>query len=198
MSPRSAWIGVAATFVASPLPYYTFRRPLMAHSGELLSLALFAWSSVLFFKNRGAWRAFAAGFLFALAACIRYPNTFVALGWLVGLYFSTPSKQKISGREWFFFLFGISGPVLFHLIAWKLSLGTWVPTRGIYSLHPGDTMHYFSLNPKTLSLFGAVLVGPGWGLLWMETPVVLALWSLKDRSPWSPLLRWAFFGLLPL
>src|SRR5205814_5187660 len=80
-------VGALIVFLASPLPYYTFRRPLMAHSAEFFALSLLALFSLRFMQKRQALDAVMAGLATALAVGVRYPDVFIVTAWWLGLLY---------------------------------------------------------------------------------------------------------------
>jgi hypothetical protein len=199
--PRASLAAAFVLLIGTPLFYFTFRRPMMAHSAEIFTLGLFMWTSLRFVDAPNRLSAFWMGLTAGLAAIVRYPNVFIICAWLAGLAFThrevvrrlTPGIVAAS-------LAGAFIPYAVLLVTWKISWGTWLPHRGTYSMKPSHLGLLLSIRPVTLYRLWLRIAGPGWGLVWTETPFLLALWMTirAARNEQNSLMRWTALGIIPL
>jgi len=196
----SALAGTLLLFLSTPILYYTFRRPLMAHSAELFSLALFAYCSLRFSRQKTRFSALMTGTTGAVAVGVRYPNIFMVGSWFLMLLSMNESKTVVRRDTAMFVLIGGFFPVLAQLFIWKATLGTWTNHNGAYSFEPAHLTAQLAVSGNTLRTIAQFCLGKGWGLVWMETPIILAAWmTIRGGFPHARSLRILFLtGVLPL
>jgi hypothetical protein len=196
---REALIGTLATFISSPLPYYTFRRPLMSHSAEIFSLGAFVWLSRMALSSTALWAPFLAGISMAIAIGVRYPNVFVIGSWILVLAFSGAQPIPFRPRWWLSMIIGFLIPIILQFLVWKDVQGVWLPSAGVYSMQSSSLLHHLIIGKATFAHLWQIAVGSGWGLLWLETPLVFAIWaSIEARGRAGQSLRLLFLGCIPL
>ncbi len=201
--PREAFLATIIGFWSGPLMFFTFRRPLMAHSAEFVLLAASAWLFHSYFTAPRRGKAFGAGILFMFSVLARYPNAAMMGALALGLAWQTQGWKQLR-RDALVIGAGMLLPLAIQVAAWHAINGTFSPPSvggggsGQYAFTPDALRHNLGLSGWTLGQFGRILWGRDWGLLWAEPAVFAALLAAFIRPvPWGKLRLCLGVALFP-
>lgn len=167
-------------FTSTSLPYYTFIRNRMSHSGDVLICSLFFLMYVLFLKNKDRPYAFFAfwGLIAGLIMVFRYTHiAYLLIPFIVFVEAFLPGKMNFSLRKKIRVGLLLGG-VSFALVVMP-QLTIWKKLHGYFS--PMSIMQVV-IEPTFSSVFnsmGNLFGGAEWGFLFAE-----------------PLWLFGFFGIL--
>lgn len=184
---------------STPLMYYTWRRPLMAHSGEFLTLAATACWSAEYFSRPRKWMGFLLGLTAALAVGVRYPNLFVSAAIVLGFYLHERPLWRESWASHLYVAAGAAVPLAVQLAIYLHLHGVNPVTQGPYAAGSGLYSELLRMSNDTFHRIVHIFTGRDWGLLWMETPLLLVLpFTVLNPRPFGLLRACLLLALLPL
>ena len=176
-SEKASLIATITLFLSTPLPYYTFIRQRMSHSGEFLLMVLFIYSWVLYrSKCKNALGSLLLGISAGMLCSIRL-NTgmFLLIPFLDflihairGIYERKFSELKLLGRNVLLMVIAYAIVVLPQLVAWATILGKPLPPTSHVS---------FTLSNIFQNIL-YVLVGKDWGVFITEPVWIFGLIGL--------------------
>ena len=175
----AATLGALAAWLASPLVFYMYSHPAMAHAADAFAnaLAFAAWFGVCRDPRPRNWLLMGASI--GLAALVRTQNVLIGLVPGVWLLAQAPAAFRSGeGRAWLQSVaaFGLGALIAFapQMIAWRVVYGSWI-----------------ELNPYAYTQDAGHFTG---------TFQILPVLFSTDRGlfVWSPVLLFAMAGLAPL
>jgi hypothetical protein len=170
----SVWRGLVLLLFATPLVYYIYMNPTMAHATAFFSVALWLYLWDARDPRLRAREAIALGGAAALAFLVRYPNVLVLFGALVDWprwKLERPPAMSFKHwlRYWLIAAVAFWICILPQLLVWRLLYGRWI-------LHPYPDADRVSF-PTALD-FWLLLFGDRRGLFNWHPILLLALLGL--------------------
>jgi len=184
-SEKSSLIATIVLFLSTPLPYYTFIRQRMSHSGEFLVIALFIYSWILY---RGKYKNALGSLLLGISAgmlCIIRLNTgmFLLIPLLDFLiqaikYFYERKFDllKLMGRNILLIFIACMVVIVPQLVVWGTILGEPFPPTSHVSFNLSNIFQGIEY----------VFVGKDWGVfitepVWIFGLIGLALFIKREK-----------------
>jgi hypothetical protein len=190
----STWSVLLAGF-SSPLLYYLFRRPLMAHSAEFFSLSASAYAVSGLAPTAPRPRVVLAGLFTGLLFLCRWndaPYVAAFLFWgLWNLRLSGTSVWRPNVRQVLFA--GTAGlAACLQLVVWKTLTGSFYPGPAMFDLGIVKSSVLFAAFPWTLRHLADLFFGKDWGVFllapFLLLVVVLSLGHALGRPRLVPRL----------
>ncbi len=178
VSSEASFWAVFLMTLSSPLPYYLFRRPIMAHSAEFFSLSAALYGAALLkWDSRPlpiVLAGISCGFIF-LSRWLDFPYVIaISLYAFAALRRPTDPVYRIP-RAPLLYAAAVTATAGVQLIFWQMLTGDWNP--GLGKLHPGaagDSL-LFTVHPWVLKHLTHIFIGPDWGILRLSPAIVLTL-----------------------
>ena len=170
---RNAFMAVIFLWFASPLPYYMYLVPSMAHTLSFFTVALYLYLWVIWRNKGNPWVFVSIGLVAGLSTLVRWQNAVMLIPPLLDYFI----LKKENTNKWVP-LYLLSGVVAFlpQMIVWKIVYGS-------FFLIPmgGDTMNWY--HPAILQvLFSSRHGFFFWHPLFIFSLLGLILFYKKDRS----------------
>jgi len=202
-SEKASLIATITLFLATPLPYYTFIRQRMSHSGEFLVIALFIYSWILY---RGKYKNVLGSLLLGISAgmlCIVRRNTgvFLLIPFLDFLiqaikefYQRKFDTLKLMGRNTLLMIIAGLIVVLPQLITWDTISGKLFPALTVSSYSP-------PFSAPSYREFIYILLGKDWGIFitepaWIFGIIGLALFIKREKRMGILFSLWLLIALI--
>jgi hypothetical protein len=187
-----AFQGAMISLWGTPLMFYVWRRPLMAHSSEYVLLVGGALSFYEYLKRPTIRMALLSSFLLSLAVLVRYPNVIMVSAIIAGSLWQW-GWRGFKPAQGSALLVGLGIPVILQVIIWHSIYGSYFPIMHHYATSQKNVSDLFLLSGFTLKGMKSVLAGIDWGILWLEPACIGAfLGTLLLRKP-IPRLRILLF-----
>lgn len=179
----SCWSVILVGF-SSPLLYYLFRRPLMAHSCEFFCLAAAAYYVAGLSRESNGRQILSAAFLTGLIFLCRWNDApFVAAFALWG---------SVRLRKPWMFLAGIGAVSILQLLAWKYLIGYFYPGPAVFGSDDIKSSIVFAIFPWTFRHLRDLFFGKDWGIFLLSPVTLLTLTAslmvIREKSRMWPRL----------
>jgi hypothetical protein len=177
----SATLASICAWLASPLVFYMFVSPAMAHSNDVFANALFLWVWFVTRERRTAKGWFALGLAAGLAAMVRNQNALLVV--FPGLELAWTLLHARSARALPTALRPLGHGVLLAVGALLAFLPQMVVWQAVFG-------SFLVLNPQQVS--------SGLGFDWSAPHLLDSLFSSRGVFVWHPVLLLGALGLSPL
>jgi len=172
-SPPAALLATIVTWLASPLVFYMYSHPDMAHTNDAFVNTLFfwVWYQIASRRHQAAGSWLLLGAVVGLAALVRTQNGLLILIPLAQLILTPTANRQIQN----YLSSGIGALLAFspQMIVWKITYGNWIVFNP-YQFSSGDRFDFGNLH------------------LWE------VLFSSRGAFVWCPVLLLGLIGLIGL
>ncbi len=176
----AATLAGALALLATPLVFYMFVSPAMAHANEVFANALFVWLWYVTRDKRGAVGWLVLGGAVGLAAMVRNQNALLVV--FPGLELTAQCLQSLMRRDWK----GVTTAIAYGVTMVVGAALAFAPQMFVWQAVFGAPL----LNPQAAS--------SGLGFDWTAPHLWDALFSSRGVFVWHPVLLVGAMGLIGL